>query len=70
MLRNISFAFSIIIFVIIIYKNILKRGIFMFTSTKSEQITQLLNEWYIEIRLRRIDSANRFKEQIDNKINI
>ncbi|MCU5518444.1 tetratricopeptide repeat protein, partial [Bacillus wiedmannii] len=42
----------------------------MFTSTKSEQITQLLNEWYIEIRLRRIDSANRFKEQIDNKINI
>lgn len=42
----------------------------MFTPTKSEQITQLLNEWYIEIRLRRIDSANRFKEQIDNKINI
>ncbi|MCU5224850.1 MULTISPECIES: response regulator aspartate phosphatase [Bacillus] len=42
----------------------------MFTSTKSEQITQLLNEWYIEICLRRIDSANRFKEQVDNKINI
>ena len=62
--------FSIIIFVITIYKNILKQVIFMFTSTKSEQITQLLNEWYIEICLRRIDSANRFKEQVDNKINI
>ncbi|MDM5156367.1 tetratricopeptide repeat protein [Bacillus sp. DX1.1] len=41
----------------------------MFTSTKSEKITQLLNEWYIEIRSRRIGNANRLKEQIDVKIN-
>ncbi|MBY7121471.1 tetratricopeptide repeat protein [Bacillus sp. 16GRE42] len=41
----------------------------MFTSTKSEQITQLLNEWYIEIRSRHINNATRLKEQIDIKIN-
>ncbi|ENQ3078943.1 tetratricopeptide repeat protein [Bacillus cereus] len=40
----------------------------MFTSTRNEKITQLLNEWYIEIRSRRIDSAHQLKEQIDVQI--
>lgn len=35
----------------------------------NEKITQLLNEWYIEIRARRIGQAHRLKEEIDNKIN-
>ncbi|HDR7393895.1 TPA: tetratricopeptide repeat protein [Bacillus toyonensis] len=40
----------------------------MFTSTKNEKITQLLNEWYIEIRSRNIDNAHRMKEQVDSMI--
>ena len=40
----------------------------MFTSTRSEKITQLLNEWYTEIRSRNIDNAHRMKEQIDSMI--
>ncbi|MEC2691110.1 tetratricopeptide repeat protein [Bacillus cereus] len=35
----------------------------------NEKITQLLNEWYIEIRARRIGQAHRLKEEIDKKIN-
>ncbi|PGU10467.1 hypothetical protein COD21_14450 [Bacillus cereus] len=40
----------------------------MFTSTKNERITQLLNEWYIEIRSRHLEEAQRLKEQIDVQI--
>ncbi|HDX9576673.1 TPA: tetratricopeptide repeat protein [Bacillus pseudomycoides] len=40
----------------------------MFTSTRNEKITQLLNEWYIEIRSRQINNAHRLKEQIDVQI--
>ncbi|CAM4046171.1 histidine kinase [Bacillus manliponensis] len=41
----------------------------MFTSTRNERITQLLNEWYIEIRSRRLQEAQCLKEQIDIQIN-
>lgn len=35
---------------------------------KNEQITQLLNDWYIEIRARHVINAQRLKEEIDTKI--
>ncbi|MFK4415946.1 response regulator aspartate phosphatase F [Bacillus sp. RC251] len=35
----------------------------------NDKITQLLNEWYIEIRARRISQAHRLKEEIAKKIN-
>lgn len=34
----------------------------------NEQITHLLNDWYVEIRARRIGNAHRLKEEIDSKI--
>ncbi|SEF52264.1 hypothetical protein SAMN04487919_101462 [Bacillus sp. ok061] len=34
----------------------------------NEQITQLLNDWYVEIRARHIANAQRLKEEIDVKI--
>ncbi|EOO11278.1 Rap family tetratricopeptide repeat protein [Bacillus cereus] len=34
----------------------------------NEKITQLLNEWYVEIRARRIGQAHRLKEEIDKQI--
>ncbi|WP_369902682.1 tetratricopeptide repeat protein [Bacillus manliponensis] len=37
----------------------------MFTPTKNETTTQLLHEWYREIRARRIDNARHLKEQAD-----
>lgn len=33
-----------------------------------EQITQLLNEWYVEIRARHVSTAQALKEEIDSKI--
>uniref|UniRef100_UPI003F492018 response regulator aspartate phosphatase n=1 Tax=Bacillus multifaciens TaxID=3068506 RepID=UPI003F492018 len=41
----------------------------MITSTTKEKVTQLLNEWYLEIRSRRINNAERLKKEIDLKIN-
>ncbi|PEV64063.1 MULTISPECIES: Rap family tetratricopeptide repeat protein [Bacillus cereus group] len=35
----------------------------------NERVTQLLNEWYVEIRARRIGQAHRLKEEIDKQIN-
>jgi response regulator aspartate phosphatase F len=35
----------------------------------NEQITNLLNEWYVEIRSRHIAGAHRLKKDIDAKIN-
>ncbi|MFI8710099.1 Rap family tetratricopeptide repeat protein [Bacillus sp. NPDC077411] len=34
----------------------------------NEQITKLLNDWYVEIRARRIGNAHRLKEEIDSEI--
>ncbi|MDR5030287.1 tetratricopeptide repeat protein, partial [Bacillus thuringiensis] len=34
----------------------------------NEQILGLLNDWYVEIRARRISNAHRLKEEIDGKI--
>lgn len=39
----------------------------MITSTTNEKLTQLLNEWYLEIRSRRISNAERLKQEIDFK---
>lgn len=44
----------------------IRRG-FMITSTTNEKLTQLLNEWYLEIRSRRISNAERLKQEIDFK---
>lgn len=41
----------------------------MFTSTKYERLTNLLNEWYIEIRAKRVNNAQILKEKIDSKVN-
>ncbi|KEK22137.1 hypothetical protein [Bacillus gaemokensis] len=37
-------------------------------TTTKEKITSLLNEWYEEIRMRNIDTAQQLKESIDSKI--
>ncbi|CAM4407472.1 hypothetical protein BAMA111019_23480 [Bacillus manliponensis] len=42
----------------------------MVTDTTKEKITQLLNEWYLEIRSRRISNAEHLKKEIDLKIGI
>ncbi|MGI2750931.1 tetratricopeptide repeat protein [Bacillus cytotoxicus] len=34
----------------------------------NEQITQLLNDWYVEIRARRIENAHKLKEEINTKM--
>ena len=39
----------------------------MITSTTNEKLTRLLNEWYLEIRSRRISNAERLKQEIDFK---
>ncbi|MED1303813.1 hypothetical protein BK704_11695 [[Bacillus thuringiensis] serovar konkukian] len=41
----------------------------MLTSTQNEKLTNLLNEWYIEIRARHVNNAQLLKEKIDDKIN-
>ncbi|EJR49129.1 hypothetical protein IIO_06613 [Bacillus cereus VD115] len=41
----------------------------MLTFTQNEKLTNLLNEWYIEIRARRVSNAQLLKEKIDGKIN-
>ncbi len=41
----------------------------MIVSTKgNNEITKLLNDWYLEIRSRRIGNAHQLKEIIDSKI--
>ncbi len=41
----------------------------MIVSTKgNNEITKLLNDWYLEIRSRRIGNAHQLKEIIDTKI--
>ncbi|PGM94550.1 hypothetical protein [Bacillus cereus] len=40
----------------------------MYTATNNEKVMELLNEWYVEIRSRRVGNAQRLKEQIDSKI--
>ncbi|MGE6553002.1 Rap family tetratricopeptide repeat protein [Bacillus mycoides] len=35
---------------------------------RNEEITLMLNEWYVEIRARKISQAHRLKEEIDKKI--
>ncbi|MES1053368.1 tetratricopeptide repeat protein [Bacillus thuringiensis] len=42
----------------------------MFISTRNGQITQLLNEWYIEIRARHLKTAHQLKTKIDKKLTI
>ncbi|MFD3449855.1 tetratricopeptide repeat protein [Microbacteriaceae bacterium 4G12] len=37
----------------------------MYVAVKNEKVTQLLNDWYVEIRSRHMASAHRMKEQID-----
>lgn len=41
----------------------------MIASIKgNEQITKMLNDWYIEIRARHIGKAHKLKVEIDQKI--
>lgn len=42
--------------------------IYMSVIMGSEQVTELLNNWYVEIRSRNISKAHRMKEQIDSLI--
>ncbi|MEC2987182.1 tetratricopeptide repeat protein, partial [Bacillus cereus] len=36
--------------------------------TEYEVVANMLNDWYIEIRARRIDNAHQLKEEIDNRM--
>ncbi|MFK4426115.1 hypothetical protein ABH959_003255 [Bacillus sp. RC51] len=40
----------------------------MVVANTKEKVLELLNEWYIEIRSRRIPEAERLKKEIDFKI--